>query len=204
MSMLKAEGKVISGPFRGMIYPPSDSCYSQKVLGTYEKELWPAVEAICRMSLHCVVDIGAAEGFYVCGFARRVSNCHVIAFEAEKSLHPRLREIAGMNGVLDRVDIRGHCGIKELCDALTNTSRSCLICDVEGFEAELLDPERVPQLCRIPILVEVHDHLREGVTQILRSRFGPTHSIQSIDIMTQTIADLPPGWNFPSNWQRWQ
>src|SRR5665213_3133834 len=62
---------VSQGSFQGMNYIPR-AYYSEilpKLVGTYERELIPAIEMICRADCDWIVDIGAAEGFYAVGMA---------------------------------------------------------------------------------------------------------------------------------------
>jgi hypothetical protein len=55
------------------------------------------------------------------------------------------------------------------------------MCDCEGFELDLLDPARIPELETVDILVELHDFIRPGLTADLLSRFRTTHDIRLID-----------------------
>lgn len=64
--------KVASGPFKGTLcrFTESGDGVISKLAGVYEKELFPAFEKVIRLSPEVIVDIGAAEGFYVAGLAR--------------------------------------------------------------------------------------------------------------------------------------
>jgi hypothetical protein len=70
---------------------------------------------------------------------------------------------------------------RALSEALAGSKQPLLLIDCEGAEQELLDPTAVPELKSTTIVVEVHDHLRPGIGQILRDRFAPTHEIESIE-----------------------
>ena len=52
--------------------------------------------------------------------------------------------------------------------------------DVEGAEDFLLEPSRAPGLRTAEILVELHDMFVPGVTERLKARFEPTHTVSLI------------------------
>ena len=154
------EGRTISGPFAGLDYVEGavGSCYLPKLIGTYEMELTDQVEAIVALQPRRLIDIGAAEGYYAVGFAKRIPGCTVVSFEMNPIGRELHRKLAELNGVAARNDIRGECTPEVLAQCLAESSEPALIqCDVEAYEGVLLDPEAVPALRRATILVEVHD-----------------------------------------------
>ena len=52
-----------------------------------------------------------------------------------------------------------------------------VLCDIEGAEQELLNPELAPALKVMDIIVESHECLIPGITQVLVDRFKETHQI---------------------------
>jgi len=186
-------GKIASGPFAGMTYLLSSGPhqFTQKLLGTYEKELAGIIDEVCKVGYRSVVDIGAAEGYYASGLAYRIRHARVWAFETESRLHAALREIAEANGLLDRIEILGRCDAVGLRRTLAAAGKSLLVCDVEGAELDLLDPATVPELAMADILVEVHDGRHPGVGQTLRERFQATHEVSSVSPARRVAADLP-------------
>jgi hypothetical protein len=76
-------------------------------------------------------------------------------------------------------------------EALTGCRQKLIICDVEGFEAELLDPERVPSLLKCSILEELHDSPGAPVSDIIRQRFRHSHRIQEVLSARRTWEDFP-------------
>ena len=190
----QTNGKVLAGPFRGLRYEPDKQApFTQKILGTYEKELWPIVEEIVSRDYRLVVDIGAAEGFYVNGLAMRMPKARIIAFEAQSEYHGRLLDIARRNDQAERIEVRGLCQSGDLRSALAGEMPKLVICDVEGAEDELLNPMEVAALRESDILVEVHEQLRPGVGRELRRRFAETHEIRVISSSARTMDDLPAG-----------
>jgi hypothetical protein len=176
-----------------------------KLLGTYERELWPAIEAICGAGCERVVDVGAAEGYYAVGMAARNPEAEVIAFEASPSARYLLRRLARRNSVSDRLRVLGSCDTGSLERALDGVRRPAVICDCEGAEDSLLRPDRVGALRRALVLVETHDGMEteagalEGITRRLRERFAPTHDVELIGSRARTHDDLPPGCRLSSD-----
>jgi hypothetical protein len=174
--------QVRQGPFAGMRYISNSvgSAYLPKLLGIYERELNHCVEMICAGKPSLIVDVGAAEGYYAVGLARRNPQARVIGFEMETRGQQALREMAELNAVADRVEIRGKCEPADLALALGENITPVVVCDVEGYEEKLLDPVAVPALRGAAILVELHDFIIPGITEELQRRFTNTHRVDLI------------------------
>jgi hypothetical protein len=195
LAKLPGGRRVAQGPFQGMDYVPlaSSGTLLPKLLGTYESELYPAVEEICRAGCDRIVDIGAAEGYYAVGMALRNPGVPLTCFEMDPSVRYYLRRVARRNGVLGRITIAGECTPERLDAALSGAERPAIICDCEGAEDVLLDPGRVPNLRRASILVETHEGMVDGVERHLHERFAPTHDIEVIRSRPRARGDLPAG-----------
>src|SRR5262249_23172345 len=121
----------------------------------------------------------------------------IVGFESNPSARYYLRRLARRNSVSDRVAIRGECTVDSLRAELTNSRRPAVICDCEGAEDALLDPDRIEALRRAVILVETHDGLEtdgqvlEGISRRLRERFEPTHDIEIIVSRPRSRDELP-------------
>ena len=173
---------VKQGPFAGMRYVQvsQGSAYIPKLLGIYERELTPQVESLITRQPRLVIDVGAAEGYYAVGLARRLPAAAIVAFEMEPRGQTALHEMSTLNGVADRVDVRAKCEPADLTAAIGSEISVVVVCDVEGYEEKLLDPVAIPALKRAAILVELHDFLVPGITEKLQQRFAATHHIQHI------------------------
>ena len=184
---------VRSGPFAGMRYGRSSfgSAYIPKLLGIYERELAPIVERACSRCPELIVNIGAAEGYYAVGLAIRNPSSRIVAFEAEGPGRALLQEMAEENDVRTRIDIRSKCEAQDLEAALRDVRSALVICDVEGYEQSLLDPLLSPSLCRTNILVELHNAIVPGVSDLLRARFESTHYLRLIYQEPRTWDDFP-------------
>lgn len=187
-------GKAVrSGPFAGMLYVDDSqgSCYIPKLLGTYERELHEAVGVIIASKPRCIIDLGAAEGYYAVGLARRLPEAHVLAFEMEERGRKALTEMAALNGVSSRVEVRGKCEPADLALSLESSGDAVVICDVEGYEKELLNPASTPALAACIILVELHDFIVEGLYELLVERFAATHRITRIWQADRNVREFP-------------
>ena len=172
--------KVLSGPFKGMEYPvrASEGSRSARLLGAYEAGLAPVIEEIVTRAYPVVIDVGSAEGYYAVGLARRLPRARVLARDANPRAQALCAALAAANGVADRVEIGGLMGHADfdLCSA----QKTLVVCDIEGAEAELLDPVRAPGLRAADILVEAHDCMHHGLSHVLVERFKATHRIRVI------------------------
>ena len=54
-----------------------------KLIGSYEEEVHLIIEEIIRRRYSIVVNIGCAEGYYAVGFALRIPDAIVYAFDIE-------------------------------------------------------------------------------------------------------------------------
>jgi len=63
---------------------------------------------------------------------------------------------------------------------------SLVIVDCEGFEDDLLVPDRVFSLRHAHVLVELHEKMRRGVTARILERFRGTHEPTIIDTVPRT------------------
>ena len=185
-------GVVLSGPFRGMAYEvrAAEGSRTARLLGAYEASLHPVIEEIIARAPDLVIDIGAAEGYYAVGLARRLPGTRVLARDADSRAQDLCRVLAAANGVADRVEVAGLWTHADF--AVCAETRSVVICDIEGAEEALLDPVAAPGLIHADILVECHPGMVPGVTERLAARFGPTHRVRPIG---RKLDDSGfPGW----------
>lgn len=184
--------RVLAGPFRGLRYVPESvgSVHFAKLLGTYERELWPHIGKLIDRAPDGIINIGAGEGYYAAGLAWRLPGTRVTAFETDAFGRELIGRIAALNQIGARVDIRGCCTPADLAAALAGIERPAIVIDAEGAEGDLLDPARIPALVRADILVEVHDFIAP-LGELLLTRFSPTHQCEEIWSRPRTARDLP-------------
>lgn len=165
--------------------------YVPKLIGTYELELREVLERAIARRPRSVVDIGGAEGYYAVGMLMRLPDANLVVFEQQAEARAVLATLATMNGVQERLQIRESCNPNALEETLSARSGSLVICDVEGYEAELLDPQRVPSLASADLLVEVHDSRVQGCRDLILERFAPTHTTTAIAQQRRSMKDYP-------------
>jgi predicted O-methyltransferase YrrM len=185
--------RVAAGPFTGMKYGGASfgSAYLPKLIGIYERELVPVIEKLCSLNPNLIVDIGAAEGYYAVGLALKNPTARIVAYEREKRGRELLAIMAKLNGISSRVEIRGICEQPDIREVLEGSAASVVICDVEGDEKYLLDPEAVVTLRAASILVEVHEFVHPGIAEALRERFSQTHKVTAINQEPRSGSEFP-------------
>jgi len=182
--------KVATGPFAGMVYLEHvGRSVTTKLLGSYEAELHPAVRDLVARGFALVLNVGCAEGYYAVGLARAMPQATVYAFDTNPRAQDLCRELAEVNGVADRITIEGTCDRDRLNQF--DLRGALLVVDVEGYELELLQPDAVPGLEQAAILVELHDHAHEGLTETVVGRFEPTHDVEVIQQAARDPNDYP-------------
>lgn len=189
-------GTVQRGPFAGMTYPAAASAGSTlgpKLLGTYELEIHPWLEAAIARAPSRVVNPGAGEGYYAVGLALRLPGAIVRAFESDAHARELCRAMAVANGVAGRVSVGGFCGQRELRDSVSEPA--LVVCDIEGGEMELLDPERVPGLRSCEIIVEIHG--RRSAGRGILDRFRDTHEGESVRFRRRAAGDAGTAVDMP-------
>lgn len=189
----KTNSIVRSGPFRGMKYldESSSSVLVPKLLGIYERELHKVIEEAIAYPFQTIVDVGAAEGYYCVGLATRMPEVQVLAYEMHVPTQRLIKELATLNRVEDRVAIRGACTVNEMKSVLDPSIATLVICDAEGSEAYLLDPLRIPALEGAHVLVEMHDLIVGGLSEVICDRFKATHQIEQIHAEKRSRSEFP-------------
>jgi hypothetical protein len=134
---LKASGQVSRGPFEGLKLAEDHRIGElsvAKLLGVYEHELRAAISATDHWER--VVNIGSAEGYYAVGFARRVPERRVTAYDIDANAQTATTRTAALNEVADRVTVLSECTPEAL---LEHADAGALFwIDIEGAERELL------------------------------------------------------------------
>jgi hypothetical protein len=167
---------VRGGPFRGLEFPRDRVTPSlvPKLIGSYEREIAELVEKLCSKEWSVIVDIGCAEGYYAVGFAVRVPNAIVRAYDADPIMMQACRDTAALNGVENRILIESFL-TPEALNNLALCSKALIISDCEGCEHNIFTPEVINKLEQHDVLIEVHDVTKGALTSNLIRRFNSTH-----------------------------
>lgn len=177
----KSGGKVLSGPFKGMLYPnrTTEGARNPRLIGCYESCLAPVIEDVIAGGYDRIIDIGCAEGYYAVGLSLRMPAARIIARDTDIRAQAACAELAAINGVAARIDIGGAVSHGDFATLLQG--QSLILCDIEGGEEELLDPAAAPALRQADLLVEVHEGMKPGRLALLAERFGSSHHIRLIE-----------------------
>ncbi|HEY7933288.1 MAG TPA: class I SAM-dependent methyltransferase [Solirubrobacteraceae bacterium] len=196
--------QVKRGPFAGMHYldgvQRTSADLISKLAGTYEAELHPAMEEWLRDGVSLVVNVGCAEGYYAVGLARSLPQSEVLAYDISAHARAQCAELAEINDVAERVSIRSECTPSTLVDL--PGSNVALLCDCEGYEETLLDPDLAPTLRGWRILVELHDFVNPLITETITKRFAASHEVELIASFPAQTVDVPE-FQFMTARQRW-
>lgn len=209
--LTQAKGlRVTAGPFAGLRCLPTEGGDGviAKVCGTYELEIFPAIEDCIRRRPRLVANIGAAEGFYVAGFARRLPDARIVAYEAKAEWQARIRNLLRLNQVRQPVDIRGFCGkeeFRQLAEEVAAHGPALVFMDIEGGEWPLLLEGDLAQWGRTDFLVELHEPDSREPGEKLARKLEPTHEVLIIEERERSLRDVhSPFWRFalslPGGW----
>jgi hypothetical protein len=175
---------VASGLFRGTKceFTESGAGIVSKLVGTYELELHPALSEIIDRKPEVVVNIGAAEGFYVSALARKLPSSKIIAFEAMDSWYPHLQRNLKINGVENRCDIRGFCSVNDFENLICELGlqSTFVLMDIEGGEFDLITHSIMQKSKHIEFLIEIHDWQSQQKGDDLVALLGKTHEVSII------------------------
>ena len=174
----QTHGMVLGGPFEGMKLPPVDAWggndRSPRLLGTYEADLHAALETEIARAPGWVLNVGAADGYYAVGLARRLPNAKIVAYDLLPAALEATRQAAVRNAVEARFRFEGGFGPKSL-PALAPGERAFVFMDCEGCEVALCESIPLPAFANISLLIESHDFIVPGIGDRLVAHFAPTH-----------------------------
>lgn len=176
------DGKVQNGPFTAMQLP-NDSSWgvgdvAPKILGCYELELHPSIEQAIARAPEVVINVGCAEGYYAVGLARRLPRAKTYAFDIDPRAQAVCAGAGALNGVADRLTVRGECTSGDLVALTRGTKRALIVLDCEGAELSLLTPDTARQLAHCDILVETHDFIDRTITPTLTKVLSAQHAVE--------------------------
>jgi hypothetical protein len=180
--------QVLNGPFKDMIYPEMASVGSTlypKLLGSYEYELQGIIYHCIQKNYSQIIDIGCAEGFYAVGFAMKIPNCTVYAYDIDATALMLCEKMANINGVTERVFLNSKCSSETLKN-FSYVGKTLILCDCEGYEDNLFTSENINVFETHDLLIEVHDFVNEKISSNLIKLFYKTHNIQVIKSLSDS------------------
>jgi len=185
---------VMQGPLAGMDFlaESAEGCHIAKLLGSYEQPLQPFIEQAISNAYPTILNIGCAEGYYAVGMARRMPKTQILAFDLNPNAQEVCTALAQKNSVSDRVKVGALFKPEDFANYANQ--KVLVLCDIEGAEKDLLDPEMAPALKGMDLIVESHECLIPGITQTLIDRFKDTHQITLVQDNGQRQLQDAPQW----------
>ena len=137
----KKSFEILGGPFKGMNFldQVSEGCYLPKLLGIYESELHPFINYIVENKPDTILNIGCAEGYYSVGMKRLLPQTQIFSFDTDVNAQNKSKILAEKNNV--KINIEGLFEI-DFLEKLSGKN-IFLICDIEGDEVKLFNPEKI-------------------------------------------------------------
>jgi SAM-dependent methyltransferase len=194
-TLLQQQGTVVmQGPLAGLdfLQQSAEGCHIAKLLGCYEQPLQPFIEAAIATNYPTILNVGCAEGYYAVGMAKRMPNTRVLAYDLNPRAQETCQALAEKNGVTERIQIGALFKPEDF--AAYVDQKVLVLCDIEGAEKALLDPASAPALKGMDIIVESHECLIPGITQLLTDRFKDSHQITLVQDDGQRQLHNPPQW----------
>jgi hypothetical protein len=174
--------RVLNGPFSGLQYFSNESFGSEllpKLIGYYEKELWPVWDILKGNDYLQVIDIGCAEGYYAVGLGKIFPKSQIFAYDISKKARDLCIQMAEVNNMKSRLNISEKFDSSELKKFDFNF-KTLLVCDCEGFEFELFRNIDSRYLKKVDLIIESHDFLNLEISTYLVSKFSETHDVTCI------------------------
>jgi len=186
----QCDGTVKYGPFTGMKILPryewGDGDTGAKLLGLYETELFEYIEKLVGQKPDLVINYGCAEGYYGIGMAMKLPESQVYLFDINKNLLDIAEENAKVNNITN-IAVSDNCTNEYLEELLSEYKNPVILMDCEGAEDFMLDLDKMPSLAKTTVLVEMHDFMKEGLTDRLVYKFNESHDLEGF---TQGPRDL--------------
>ncbi|QIL40679.1 hypothetical protein G7074_16245 [Pedobacter sp. HDW13] len=175
----KVGDQIYYGPFSGLKIPEIlfDQLTVSEVLGLYESCLFETWDRVVKKNIDNMMVIGGHTGYYsaALSYLLQLKNNHV--FETDTPLHHFITSWFSINK-LTPPKLYGSATE----DIFENWQEKIdlIICDCEGEEINLLNPDRFPWQKESNIVVEAHPFYKHRVLSEIIARFKKTHEINLI------------------------
>lgn len=186
---------VISGPFEGLSVLPSSHWWGgdimAKWLGTYEEPIHLVLKAELAENHDMFVNVGCGDGYYGAGVGFKNKHSELVLFDIAPECSSLVKDICSKNNITN-YSFSHDSSAENISRYLKKAKNPWLLMDIEGGEAQLLDPLNIPELKYTTIIVEAHDFNVPDITNELRARFERTHCVVNIaDTLTRNLTALP-------------
>ena len=168
----RSGGKIIYGPFSGLQLQWNSSWGAKSrgtmLLGIYELEVLRELIEISR-NYRFFIDVGAADGYYALGALFGGYFEKSFCYEASQNGREVIKGNAEVNGLTDRVVIRGMATSEFFHDFQPDVrDDSVVLVDIEGGEFRLLSNEALFAFRKSVVIIEIHDWMvSDGKSELL-------------------------------------
>ena len=139
---------------------------TSQILGTYEENILNYILSKLDQTNELFVDIGAADGYFVVGFASINLFKNIYVYEISKEARKEIKNNAINNNCLNKLDIRKEANIEEFKEIERQYNSGLILIDIEGSEYDLLKDEVLSILRKFHLIIEMHPFLvREGLSK---------------------------------------
>ena len=187
--------EVQQGPFKGMTISEVTSWYGgdvvQKLIGSYELELWGWVEEAIAGAPNLVVNIGCAEGYYAVGLAMRLPSARVHAIDIDFAALKACEATARANRAEEHLRLELGWSKASIQNILRQPGKSLLFIDCEGCEAQMFDLLEPNTYEAAEIIVECHDFEVPGISELLMTRLSRSHETRILRTSERKVEDFP-------------
>jgi precorrin-6B methylase 2 len=171
------------GIFKGMQYIKTRALWSQlfpKLLGSYERELYPLLKSLLDRDYSDIINIGCGEGYYTVGFALKFPKTKIYAFDINLQALSSCRKMCKANALEEsRFAFKRNCS-PEILMNLPLGNRALIFMDCEGYEKELIEKYLPEKMKNHDFLIEVHDCMDITISDYLKVAFDKTHNLKSV------------------------
>ncbi|GGG96887.1 hypothetical protein [Pedobacter zeae] len=175
----KVGNQIYYGPFSGLKIPEIlfDQLTVPEVLGLYESCLFETWGKIAGKAMENIMIIGGHTGYYSASMSYLLQPKNNYTFETNLSLHHFISAWFSTN---DLVSPKLYGAATEVIFKNWEDRIDLIICDCEGEEMNLLNPNQFQWQKATDIVVEIHPFYKEKALGELISRFKQTHQVNII------------------------
>jgi hypothetical protein len=181
------------GLFAGLKYLRA-SYYSSllpKIIGSYEEQIQPWLTNL-NDKYDYILNIGCAEGYYAVGLALLYPKIKIYAYDINPQARYLCQQLANLNRVKNIVIKDKFTGDEKLL----KKTRVLIVCDIEGEEINVLNPDKYPLLKRVDLIIECHDYMWP-CSKILINRYKNTHRVKIAKDRSHNKSKYPLIAKFP-------
>ena len=178
-----ADKKVMNGPFKGLIFSAGFSAASStyaKLLGSYEFEIHPYIYKVLQKKYATVFNIGCDDGYYALGFAFKMPDAVIQAYDSNLDAITTARELGKINNLQHQVNFSGKYTVENI-ERVNVKTNSLFIVDCEGAERDIFTAANVHKLVNADLIIELHINIYPDLEEYFTAVFAATHHIQIVN-----------------------